>query len=88
MLSEVFFNTLSLNTGNVMNEIKKHIRKYLAESEDRLLEIMEREVLQTTHGQAPGKPEWRDMVRERLEVIEEVVTDNYMEAKVGLDKNI
>lgn len=71
-----------------MEEIKRHYIRHLAKAEDRLLELMEQEVLHTTHGQAPGKPEWRNMVRDKLEVIEEVVTDQYMEASVGLDANI
>lgn len=45
-------------------------------------------MLRTTYKGAPGKPEWREMMRDRLEVIEEVVTDEYMEAKVGLDSNM
>ena len=44
--------------------------------------------MKTTHGLAPGKPEWRELMRERLEVVNETVTDDYMEAKVGLDTNM
>ena len=49
---------------------------------------MEREVLRTTHGDAPGKPEWRNMMREKLDVVNELVTKDYMEASVGLDMNM
>lgn len=71
-----------------MQEIRKHLLKYLAKAEDRLLELMEQEVLRTTYKDAPGKPEWRKMVQDRLEVVNETVTDEYMEAKVGLDTNM
>ena len=71
-----------------MREIKAHLLKHLVKAEDQLLTQMEREVLQTTYKGAPGKPEWRKMIQEKLEVVEEAVTDEYMQAKVGLDTNI
>lgn len=49
---------------------------------------MEQEVLRTTYKEAPGKPAWRKMIRESLEVVSETVTDDYMEAKVGLGSDI
>ena len=87
-MSKTQINVLSLDTSAVMREIKNHLLKYLAKAEDQLLTIMEREILQTTHGDAPGKPQWRAMLQDRLEVINETVTDEYMEAKVGLDSNM
>lgn len=71
-----------------MKAVKSHLLKHLAKAEDQLLSIMEQEIMKTTHGQAPGKPEWRQMMRDRLEVVNETVTDEYIEAKVGLDTNM
>lgn len=81
-------NDISLDTSSVMREIKNHLMKHLAKAEDRLLDIMEREILNTTYKDAPGKPEWREMLRDRLEVIRETVTDEYIRAEVGLDSNM
>lgn len=80
-------NSLSLSSG-VLEEIKRHFMRAFAQAEDELLEIMEREIMQTVHGNGPGKPAWRDQMREKLEVVEEIFCDAYLEAKVGLDENM
>lgn len=46
---------------------------------------MQQEVIKTTYGGAPGRPEWRDTLKSRLKVVNEVVTDQYMSAEVGAD---
>ena len=80
-------NTLSLASG-FTNEIKQHFMRAFAQAEDELLDIMEREIMQTVHGNGPGKPSWREDMREKLEVVEEMICDAYLEAKVGLDENM
>ena len=44
-------------------------------------------MVRTVHGGGPGKPSWREGVKQQLRVVEEVVTDAYLEAKVGVDTN-
>ena len=87
-LSKRGFNKLSIDISSVMVEIKAHLLKHLEKAEDQLLAIMEQEVMRTTHGEAPGKPEWRKRMKERQRVVSKVVTDEYIESKVGLDSNV
>lgn len=49
---------------------------------------MEREVLRTTHGGAPGKPEWRKDLRERIGIVSETVANGVIEAEIGVDSNM
>ena len=77
---------LSLNTGNVMNAIRQHFIRAMSEAEDKQLDIMEREVMRTVHGNGPGKPAWREETREKLEVIEQTIADDVIESKVGFDR--
>lgn len=66
----------------------KHVRTVLVEllegATDQLLSIMRDEIQRTTHGGAPGKPEWRDALAADLREVYRVVADEVIEFGVGL----
>lgn len=78
-------NSLSLNEGALMAAMKSYIVRAFHQAEDELLDIMEKEVMRTVHGDGPGKPAWRSHTKELLKVVEEQIADSYLEAKVGVD---
>lgn len=80
-------NSLTMNDGALKAALKPYLLKALADAEDKFLELMEQEVMRTVEGGGPGKPAWRANVRDSLKVVEEMITDDYLEAKVGFDAN-
>jgi hypothetical protein len=84
-LNEFKVNQLVLNEAVTMRLIKNHLLQALRDSEKKLLDLMEAEVLRTTYKEAPGKPRWRQDLRKSLRKLEEVITDDYMCATVGAD---
>lgn len=84
-MSDSVWNKLTLDETAVMTQIKRHLIKTLRDAEKRLLDIMESEVLKTVYKGAPGKPEWREELKDSLRVLEEEITDEYMRADVGAD---
>lgn len=87
-MSNVVFNTLSLDEGAVIKQIQAHLINALEKAEDTLLDIMRREIQKTTNGNTPGKPYWRTQVGSMLRETYRTVTDEYIEAGVGLPENV
>lgn len=73
---------------NAVDVIRSHFIATLRDSEKDLLRIMKKEVLETVHGDGPGKPDWRQSIQNKLRVVEETFTDEYLEGKVGLPDNV
>lgn len=65
-------NSLFIDSGELMDALRPLILEAFAKAEDRLLDLMEREVMQTVHGDGPGKPQWRTRIRNGLAVVEEM----------------
>lgn len=56
----------------------------LKDAEQRLIELMQQEIMNTVHGDGPGKPDWRNEISESLDEVFEEVTDNYIKVGVGV----
>lgn len=80
-------NSLSINESVLKAALRPYILQAFTEAEDKLLDLMEKEVMRTVHGNGPGKPAWRSKTRSALKLVEEMITDDYLEAKVGFDAN-
>lgn len=84
-MSKIKVKSLSMNETAVFSAIKQHLLTALRNNEQQLLSLMQKEVLETTYGDAPGKPRWRDELRDSLSILEEQITDEYMNVSVGAD---
>lgn len=49
---------------------------------------MKQEIKNTTHGGAPGRPEWRSQISNMLRETYRDITESYMEVAVGLPDNL
>lgn len=87
-MSNQKFNSISFDTDGFMRDLKVYLREVLYDMEENLIKHIQDEVLRTTHGDAPGKPQWREMVKDNIDVLEERLIDNVLEADVGLDINM
>lgn len=76
-------NELSLDVGAVYEAIKSHYLQALVDAESQLIGIMQEEIQRTTHGQAPGKPEWRNEISGMLKEVYREITDSTIEVGVG-----
>ena len=73
-------NKLSINTDALIRDIFRYYLKALNRAEDRLIELMRQEIQKTTHGGAPGKPEWRNQISAMLKEVSREVTADYIKA--------
>lgn len=79
---------LSINTDALIRDIFRYYLKALDRAEDRLIELMRQEIQKTTHGGAPGKPEWRNQISAMLKEVSREVTADYIKAEVGLSDKV
>lgn len=75
---------LQLNADSLLKQVREALVAVLEEGTETLLDIMRSEIQKTTHGDAPGKPEWRDQLSAELREVYRVVADEAIEFGVGL----
>lgn len=72
-----------------MNEaaVKAALRDYyigvLEKVEDQLIEILKQEVMATVHGDGPGKPKWREELRDSIQEVSREIVADYIELGAG-----
>lgn len=76
--------TIEIHKNAVMAALREAIIVELEMETETLLTIMRREIQNTTHGSAPGKPEWRDSLSAELDEVYRVIADGVIEFGVGL----
>lgn len=85
LLSLEFVSTeIHISEADQITAIKDHYINALVQAEDHLLSIMKQEVLKTTYGLSPGKPEWRNELSNCLKEVYREVADNYVDIGVGV----
>lgn len=85
LLSLEFVPTeIHISEADQITAIKDHYINALVQAEDQLLSIMKQEVIKTTYGLSPGKPEWRDELSRHLKEVYREVANNYVEIGVGV----
>ena len=82
-MAESKINQLTINEAAVKAALRDYYVKVLEGIEDQLIEILKQEVMVTMHGDGPGKPAWREELRDSMtEVLREIATD-YIELGAG-----
>ena len=76
-------NRITLNEAALMNDLKAEAREALEMEGEKLLGHMRREVRHTSHGDAPGKPEWRKEIESNLERTAIAVADDSISMDFG-----
>lgn len=76
-------NRISLNEAALMADLRREAQEALELEGERLLSHMRREVGRTTHGDAPGKPEWRKEIASNLEHTATAVSDDSISMDFG-----
>ena len=76
-------NQISLDEAALMGILQQDATEALALEGDRLLSHMRREVRVTTHGGAPGKPEWRAEIAKNLGHVATAVTGDSISMDFG-----
>ncbi len=74
---------ISINEAALMSDLKTEARDALELEGERLLSHMRREVGRTTHGGAPGKPEWRKEIASNLDHTATAVSDDAISMDFG-----
>lgn len=74
---------LILNADNVKKALSDYYLAALIKVEDRLIEILKEEVMNTVYGDGPGKPKWREELRNSIRELSRTVTDQYIELGAG-----
>lgn len=76
-------NRISLDEAALMAALRAEAKDALELEGQRLLSHMQREVMNTTHGSAPGKPDWRKEVAQNLDKTAVAVTDESVSMDFG-----
>lgn len=76
-------NVISLNESALMADLKAEAQEALELEGERLLSHVRREVRRTTHGGAPGKPEWRKEIENNLGHTATSVSDDHISMEFG-----
>lgn len=76
-------NQLSLDEGALMGILRRKARDALEQEGEKLLQHMRREARTTTHGGAPGKPEWRAEIAANLRHTATAVTEDSISMDFG-----
>ena len=79
---------LKLHVGALYNDLMRYYIKALTKAEEKQIDLMQEEIQRTTHGGAPGKPEWRNQISGMLREVYKNITASYIEAGVGLPENL
>lgn len=76
--------TVQIQRDKLLSGIRQAIIAELEAETETLLSIMRREIHRTTHGGAPGKPDWRDELEQELREVYRVIANGVIEFGVGL----
>ena len=66
-----------------MAELRNEAKQALTEEGERLIQHMRREVGRTTHGGAPGKPDWRSEIAENIQHTATAMTEDSVSMDFG-----
>lgn len=67
-----------------MRQIRDALVLVLEDASDTLVALMRNEIERTTHGDAPGKPEWRESLGADLREVYRIVAEEAIEFGIGL----
>ena len=81
-------NEFALDEAGLFEAIRSHYVKAMEKAESKLISIMKKEIKNTTYGQSPGKPGWRNEISALLQTVYRDVADNYIESGVGLPDDL
>lgn len=84
---KIELNNLRIST-HMIDVIYSHFMSGVREAEDELVELMGEELQQTVDGGGPGKPAWRNSLRQMVRVISTQYLLQCIESEVGLDESI
>lgn len=76
-------NRIFLDEAALMSALREEAKDALELEGQRLLSHMRREVMNTTHGGAPGKPDWRKEIASNLDKTAAAVTDDSVSMDFG-----
>ena len=76
-------NQISLDEAALMAALREAAKDALELEGQKLLAHMQREVMNTTHGGAPGKPDWRKEIARNLDKTAVAVTDDSVSMDFG-----
>lgn len=76
-------NRISLDEVTLMTALREEAKDALELEGQRLMAHMRREVMNTTHGGAPGKPDWRKEIARNLDKTAVAVTDDSVSMDFG-----
>lgn len=76
-------NRISLDEAALMAALRAEAKDALELEGQRLLSHMKREVMNTTHGGAPGKPDWRKEIARNLDKTAVAVADDSVSMDFG-----
>lgn len=76
-------NRISLDEAALMAALREEAKDALEQEGQRLLSHMQREVINTTHGGTPGKPDWRKEIARNLGKTAVAVTDDSVSMDFG-----
>lgn len=76
-------NRISLDEAALMAALRAEAKDALELEGQRLLSHIQREVMNTTHGDAPGKPDWRKEIARNLDKTAVAVTDDSVSVDFG-----
>lgn len=76
-------NRISVDEAALLAALRNEAKDALELEGQRLLAHMQREALNTTHGGAPGKPDWRKEIADNLDKTAVAVTDDSVSMDFG-----
>lgn len=76
-------NIISMDEGALMASLRREAQDALELEGQKLVNHMRREIRNTTHGGAPGKPEWRKEIADNLGRVAIAVTETSVSVDVG-----
>lgn len=83
LLSDISFN-FEFDTGKWHKIVHRNMLAAMNDATKRLIQIMEKEVLMTTSGGAPGRSAWREEMASKMEKVFEEVTDSLISYGIGI----
>lgn len=85
---KIELNKLSIDEVGMMNLMFHHFLEAFFEAEQELVKIMAHEITRTVGGNGPGKPAWRESLKQMVRVVSYKYLDTFMESEIGLDESI
>lgn len=76
--------SLSLDHRRLSEIINRHIHAGMERAANRLVDVMEKEIVLTNHGDGPGRPEWRREMLHHIHIAFRKIAASEMEYGVGI----